>query len=52
MHAVAEVSDSGSGSPTPDEPLALSDVEKRALIALLKRTIDEARFPYSPRLPR
>jgi hypothetical protein len=28
----------------------LTDVEKRALIALLKRTIDEARFPYSPQL--
>jgi hypothetical protein len=24
--------------------------EKQALIALLRRTIDEARFPYSPRL--
>jgi hypothetical protein len=33
-----------------DEDLVLTDVEKRALIALLKRTIDEARFPYSPQL--
>jgi hypothetical protein len=30
--------------------LTLSHVEKQALIALLKRTINEARFPYSPRL--
>jgi len=30
--------------------LDLTDDEERALIALLRRTIDEARFPYSPRL--
>jgi hypothetical protein len=33
-----------------DEPFALSDVEREALIALLKRTIDEDRFPHAPRL--
>jgi hypothetical protein len=33
-----------------DEDLVLTDVEKRALIALLKRTIDEARFPFLPQL--
>jgi hypothetical protein len=33
-----------------DEDLVLTDAEKQALIALLKRTIDEARFPYSPQL--
>jgi hypothetical protein len=37
-------------SEDSDEDLVLTDVEKRALIALLKRTIDEARFPYSPQL--
>jgi hypothetical protein len=42
----------GDREPRPysDEDLVLTDVEKRALIALLKRTIDEARFPYSPQL--
>jgi hypothetical protein len=33
-----------------DEDLVLTDAERQALIALLKRTIDEARFPYSPQL--
>jgi hypothetical protein len=32
------------------KPLALSDAEKQALIALLRHTLDEACFPYSPRL--
>src|SRR5262249_33375258 len=31
------------------EPLALTAEEKAALIALLKRTLDYARYPYSPR---
>jgi len=31
-------------------PLDLTDDEERALIALLRRTLDDARFPYSPRL--
>jgi hypothetical protein len=44
------VSEAGSGLTPPDEPLALSDAEKEALIALLRHTLDEARFPYSPRL--
>jgi hypothetical protein len=39
-----------SEGDAPDETLALSDAERQALIALLKRTIDEARFPYSPQL--
>jgi hypothetical protein len=39
-----------SNDNSPDEPLALSDTEKLALIALLRRAIDEARFPYSPQL--
>ncbi len=30
--------------------LDLTYDEERALIALLRRTLDEARFPYSPRL--
>jgi hypothetical protein len=30
--------------------LDLTDDEERALITLQKRAIDEARFPYSPRL--
>jgi len=30
--------------------LDLTEDEDRALIALLRRTIDEARFPYSSRL--
>jgi hypothetical protein len=48
--SVDAVSELGSGPPSPDEPLALSDAEKQALIALLRHTIDEARFPYAPRL--
>jgi hypothetical protein len=36
--------------PAPDETLALSDAERQALIALLRHAIDEARFPYAPRL--
>jgi hypothetical protein len=44
------VSETGSGSPPPDENLSLTDDEKRALIALLRRASDEARFPYSPQL--
>ena len=32
------------------EPLDLTDDERRALIALLRRTLDDARFPLSPRL--
>jgi hypothetical protein len=39
-----------SEADASDKTLALSDVEKWALIALPRRTIDEARFPYSPRL--
>jgi hypothetical protein len=31
-------------------PLDLTDEEKRALIALLKRTLEYARFPLAPRL--
>jgi hypothetical protein len=30
--------------------LELTDEEKRALITLLKRTLDNARFPLAPRL--
>ena len=32
------------------EQLDLTDDEKRALIALLKRTLEYARFPLAPRL--
>jgi hypothetical protein len=32
------------------EQLDLTDKEKRALIALLKRTLEYARFPLAPRL--
>lgn len=32
------------------EQLDLTDEEKRALIALLRRTLDYARFPLAPRL--
>jgi hypothetical protein len=32
------------------EQLDLTDEEKRALIALLKRTLEYARFPLAPRL--
>lgn len=39
-----------SGPPPPDEDLVLTDVEKQALIELLQRTLDDARFPYTPRL--
>jgi hypothetical protein len=46
----AAVSETGSGLTPPDEPFALSEAEKEALIALLKRTNDEARFPYAPQL--
>jgi hypothetical protein len=31
-------------------PLDLTEDEERALIAVLRRTLDEARFPHSPRL--
>jgi hypothetical protein len=41
---------SEAGSDLPGETLALTDDEKWALIELLRRTIDEARFLYSPRL--
>jgi hypothetical protein len=44
------MSETGSGPPLPDETLALTEVEKQALIALLRRTLDEARFPYAPPL--
>jgi hypothetical protein len=40
-----------SDDNSPDETLALSDAERQALIALLRHTLDEARFfPYAPRL--
>jgi hypothetical protein len=32
------------------EPLDLTDGEKRALIALLRETLEYARFPLAPRL--
>jgi hypothetical protein len=32
------------------DPLALTADERAALIALLRRTIDEARYPLAPRL--
>ena len=35
---------------TDTEPLDLTDDEKRALIALLRQTLDYARFPRAPRL--
>jgi hypothetical protein len=35
------MSESGRCPPSPDEPLALSDAERQALIALLKHTLDE-----------
>jgi hypothetical protein len=41
---------SEAGSDPPDETLALTGDEKRAVIALLKRTLAEARFAYSPQL--
>jgi hypothetical protein len=41
---------SEAGSDPPGETPALTDDEKQALIALLQRTIYEARFPYSPQL--
>jgi hypothetical protein len=36
--------------PTMTEQLDLTDEEKRALIALLKRTLEYARYPLAPRL--
>jgi len=41
-----------SSNPAGDEtkPLDLTDDERAALIALSKRTLDYARYPYSPRL--
>jgi hypothetical protein len=48
--AGAAVNEPGNGPPSPDDPLALSDAERQALIALLRHTLDEARFPYAPRL--
>jgi hypothetical protein len=35
---------------TDDVSLALTEAEKRALIALLKRTLEYDRFPLAPRL--
>jgi hypothetical protein len=39
---VAAESELGSGPPSPDDPLALSDAERQALNALLSHTLDEA----------
>jgi hypothetical protein len=39
-----------SEEDAPDEPLALTEAEKQALIGLLQRAIYEARFLYSPQL--
>jgi hypothetical protein len=35
---------------TPDELSRLTDDEKTALTALLKRTVDADRYPFSPRI--
>jgi hypothetical protein len=41
-----------SGPPPPDEDLVLTDVEKRALIELLQRTLDDAAFRIRRGWPR
>jgi hypothetical protein len=41
---------SGCRARAGGEQLDLTDEEKRALIALLKRTLEYARFPLAPRL--
>jgi hypothetical protein len=33
-----------------EDPLVLTTDERRALIALLRRTLDETRYPLAPRL--
>ena len=39
-----------SDEPAEREPLDLTDEERAALIRLLRQTVEDARFPYAPRL--
>jgi hypothetical protein len=43
------VSEARIGPSPPDENLALTDEEKRALVQLLRRTLDFDPYPYAPR---
>jgi hypothetical protein len=47
--AALNESEAFCGIPNRSEPLDFADDERRALVALRRRKIDDARYPLSPR---